>query len=403
MGRRMSNKIIIFGSGEVGYDALAFFGAERIYSFCDNNSSLAGTEKYGKTVISFTDLKENYRQAIVMIAVAGSDTYKIAEQCEENGILDYLIYRQLREAFPESDGTELLHFISDPRNRMGARKEVYYRRASQLKRQVDYFKSHADIRHMKPAAGGLRYRQEQCVQVSISFFKKIEELGIKPILYGGNLLGHVRHNGFIPWDDDIDFALIRGEYERLKEYCRQHVYTEKEWHKRSDIHEKDILPGLDRYYWYLWHDHFSVVEVREDGYMVGMDFFSLEYYADHYSLAQLMELSARLREEVVCKNSEEEKIQCVNEALEKNKENTAQLSDHIYYGLDNMELQMVRHNEGFMPRDVIYPLRQVIWEGESFWVPNDAEKFLAYEYERPWDFPDDVGIPLHQKMSQGEM
>ena len=43
-----------------------------------------------------------------------------------------------------------------------------------------------------------------------------EENGIRYYILGGTMLGAVRHNGFIPWDDDIDVGVPRLDYERLK-------------------------------------------------------------------------------------------------------------------------------------------------------------------------------------------
>lgn len=58
-----------------------------------------------------------------------------------------------------------------------------------------------------------------CVLLGIAkeFHKVCYENDIPYYMLGGTMLGAVRHNGFIPWDDDMDFGIPRPYYDKLKE------------------------------------------------------------------------------------------------------------------------------------------------------------------------------------------
>lgn len=87
-----------------------------------------------------------------------------------------------------------------------------------------------------------------------------EKHGITMMIGGGNMLGQVRHGGFIPWDDDMDLYMPRKDYERfMREYYKElpshyQVYSPISdngpligFGKIIDTHTTFLFPGQDEY------------------------------------------------------------------------------------------------------------------------------------------------------------
>ncbi len=76
------------------------------------------------------------------------------------------------------------------------------------------------------------------LQMAKDIKRVCEENGIRYFMYRGTFLGAVRHKGVIPWDDDMDFGMLRPDYEKFrrlapeklgKEYCFQDWHTDENY------------------------------------------------------------------------------------------------------------------------------------------------------------------------------
>lgn len=78
---------------------------------------------------------------------------------------------------------------------------------------LDHFISAKDA---KPASGELANRQCANNEILFEFDKICKENSISYWLDFGTLLGAKRHSGCIPWDDDVDVAMLESDFEKLK-------------------------------------------------------------------------------------------------------------------------------------------------------------------------------------------
>ena len=69
-----------------------------------------------------------------------------------------------------------------------------------------------------PEGSTLRKAQLRMLDMLEYLQKVFDELDVSWHLGGGNVLGAVRHKGFIPWDDDMDVCILEKDVKKVKKY-----------------------------------------------------------------------------------------------------------------------------------------------------------------------------------------
>jgi len=107
----------------------------------------------------------------------------------------------------------------------------------------------------------LQESQKASLNVLIKFAQICKENNFRYFLMYGTLIGAIRHNGFIPWDDDIDVMMPREDFDLFLKYAednKDELYPFK-LHNRANT--QNYYYGIPRFsdmtYKYIKTDNFN--------------------------------------------------------------------------------------------------------------------------------------------------
>lgn len=398
-------RLILFGAGRKGGKAFSCFGPENVAYFCDNKIDSGDEgERFGVKVVSFKRLKEIYREYIVIVCVANPAAAEICHQLDEAGIDNYFVYEDLMRTNMLGRGLDVfMEELQSGEARERLFRNYYKHLMDRVKGQLEFLKAHADITALKPATGKLRKRQLDLVNYAAGLFDFLSELEIKPFLIFGSLLGAFRHRGFIPWDDDLDFGLMRSDYDRLMGFAREKcivgilcdgnsVEIDGICLTFSEIYQR--YPN--RYIFVENSEMMQVYRGTSASDYLGMDFWVYDFYKDEYEIADHMRYLEGLSQKRHEIKSEKEIMLFNKEEIKSNPMISRISTKHIFPGIDNWGgYTGLNVSDRWIPAEVIFPLQRVGFEHTEFWAPQNMSAVLSFEYSNIMEFPADVGYAPH--------
>jgi len=81
-------------------------------------------------------------------------------------------------------------------------------------------------RAYNPEGSSLRKAQLRMLDMLDYLCEVSKQADVSCRLDGGNVLGAVRHGGFIPWDDDVDVVISRSDFKKLCRYLKAHPHPQ---------------------------------------------------------------------------------------------------------------------------------------------------------------------------------
>lgn len=244
--------------------------------------------------------------------------------------------------------------------------------------------------------------------VLLSMLKDVDKIckkhDIHYLLFSGSVLGAVRHQGFIPWDDDLDIAIHRDQYSQLLKALQEDL-PEQYVVQCFDLDERYLVPfpamKIRLKNTFVEEENILLKNKCTDCDGVFIDVFLLNYVSED----KKMDYHWRL------KNTGLATVITTLENMNRNPISLKKqfLQNAIDYGNQNRDSKLIGDEITWIynsPRkpyiyryDDIFPTKLYPFEDGMFPVPNNPDAFLKAHYgdsymEYP---PEDKRAPKHMK------
>lgn len=255
-----------------------------------------------------------------------------------------------------------------------------------------------DLSHYNAPDTELRKLQLKMFDILVAVTDICDRHRLPYWISGGTLLGAKRHSGFIPWDDDIDIELLRGDYNKLLKILPKELpddlYLQTPGEKSyrllfSKVRDKNstIVSDEEDMARYEYKGIFIDIFPEERSYLWlknAVDFFygrafrrikrgraleSLRYFYEYTVSLFLLPVGILLKwmARGICAITQPQNIL------------------HSY-GIGNT----TNHRAGYM-----FPLSKIKFEGRMFSAPKDVDLYLKTQYGDYMSIPKAENRPSH--------